>query len=65
MKKDDKHGSFFFLDVKWVRYSAALTGAVFTKAALIFLGYLGGSWVDRKMGTSPLFMFVFIVAGFS
>jgi len=50
------------LDLKWMRYSGRLSGAVLTKALLLYLGYLGGAWLDRRLGTAPFLTFFGLVA---
>lgn len=61
MEKDP--GRLPFLDSQWLRHAAALSGAVFTKALLIYLGFLAGRWVDTRLHTRPLFMSLFVIAG--
>lgn len=51
------------LEPKWMRYSAALSSAVLTKALLIYLGFRLGSWLDAKAKTYPLFMVSGLVLG--
>lgn len=34
-----------------------------TMAASLFLGYFGGNWLDRKLGTSPIFLVVGLLLG--
>jgi F0F1-type ATP synthase assembly protein I len=49
------------IDPKYMRYYAALSGAVLTKVALVVGGFFLGSWLDRRYGTYPLFMFSLVV----
>lgn len=44
------------LDVKWMRYASALSGAVMAKVVMIYAGFVGGTWADEKFGTYPLFL---------
>ena len=60
--KDKDSGKIFFLDPRWLRFSAALSAAVSVKAVLIYASYRFGSWLDYKWGTYPVFMFFFVVA---
>ena len=34
-----------------------------TSAVAIYVGYLGGSWLDGQLGTDPIFMFLGVVLG--
>ena len=34
-----------------------------TMAASLLLGYLGGNWLDKKLGTPPIFLLVGVLSG--
>lgn len=40
----------------------ALTFGI-TSAISIYLGFLGGSWLDRRLGTNPWLMFLGVILG--
>jgi F0F1-type ATP synthase assembly protein I len=46
------------LDPKMTRLYAMASGAAISKAVLLALGYWIGSKLDKRFGTSPLFMFL-------
>jgi F0F1-type ATP synthase assembly protein I len=51
-------------DAKKMWAIAATTGAVGLEIAVaIGIGYLGGQYLDRKLGTAPWFMWVGFAAG--
>ena len=37
----------------------------FTMVAATFAGFLAGFWVDSRLDTSPLFLILFLLAGFA
>lgn len=51
------------LDPKMYRFYAKISGAVFLKVFLVFAGFIGGSWLDKKFDTYPLFLFSLICVG--
>lgn len=53
------------LDPKWVRFASVMSAAVLVKGLLIFGGLWLGIYIDRKLGTSPIFMMLLVVAGTS
>lgn len=50
----------------WLQYGSyinlALSFGIMMIAAL-FLGFFGGEWLDRRLGTSPIFMILGIIFG--
>ena len=46
-----------------VRAIALITQLGFSMAACIFIGVLGGHWLDRWLGTSPWLLIVCVVLG--
>ncbi len=46
------------------RQVGLLTAVPFVLAVAPLLGYFFGAYLDRKLGTGPLFMIVMIVLGF-
>lgn len=48
---------------KYAKYANFAMSFGITMALSLFLGYFGGSWLDRKFGTGPLFLVVGLVAG--
>lgn len=53
-------------DEKYVllRQVGLLTAVPFVLAVAPLLGYFFGAFLDRKLGTSPVFMIIMIVLGF-
>jgi len=51
------------IDPKIMRTYAIVSGAVFTKAILIGVGYYVGSILDKKFNTAPLFIMICITIG--
>ncbi len=47
-----------------IRQVGLLTAVPFVLAVAPLLGFFFGSYLDRKLGTGPVFMIVFIVLGF-
>ena len=47
-----------------IRQVGLLTAVPFILAVAPLIGYFFGSYLDRKLGTSPVFMIVLIVLGF-
>jgi len=44
----------------------AVFGSIgFTIVAATFAGFLAGYWIDRYLGTSPIFMILLLLAGFT
>jgi F0F1-type ATP synthase assembly protein I len=51
-------------DAKNMWRIAGLTGAVGIEVAMaIAIGYFGGAWLDRKLGTAPVMSIIGFVAG--
>ena len=50
------------LDIKTMRYSAALSSAVLTKGLLIYGAFRLGGYLDSRWHTAPLFLMLLIVA---
>ena len=51
------------VDPKKIRMVALVTNAILVKVSLIAGGYFLGDWIDKLVGTSPLFMMIFILVG--
>jgi len=47
-----------------IRQVGLLTAVPFVLAVAPLIGYFFGAFLDRKLGTSPVFMIVLIVLGF-
>ncbi len=43
-----------------LRSVSLIAGFGFTMAAAIFMGYYLGSYIDRRLDTSPLFLLIFL-----
>lgn len=52
------------LDPKLMRFSAAMSSAVITKAILIVSGYWIGAKLDESWQTKPLFTLILALIGF-
>lgn len=48
---------------KYAKYANFAMSFGVTMAMSLFLGYYGGSWLDNKFGTSPIFLVMGILAG--
>jgi len=53
------------VDPKLMRFYGLMSGAVFTKIALMVGGFFLGTWIDKRLGTYPLFMLVLMLLGMS
>lgn len=53
------------IDRKLMRYYSIVSGAVFTKIVLMVGGFFLGTWIDRRLGTYPLFMLILLITGMS
>lgn len=51
------------IDVKWMRYSSALSSAVMVQALLLLGGFKLGSWLDARLHTYPFLMVIFLTLG--
>lgn len=51
------------LDLKLMRFSAAMSSAALTMGVLVFGGYWGGHRLDVWLHTSPLFALVLMIVG--
>jgi F0F1-type ATP synthase assembly protein I len=49
---------------KWLRPIGLLTSIPFLMMFGPLLGYFGGDWLDKRFGTEPYLMILFIVLGF-
>ncbi|HOB29064.1 MAG: AtpZ/AtpI family protein [Dethiobacteria bacterium] len=49
--------------MKYVRYTNLALSYGLTMILAIFLGFYGGDWLDRRLGTSPIFMLLGIFLG--
>lgn len=47
----------------YARYANFAISFGITMAISIFLGYFGGDWLDRQLGTRPVFLVVGILLG--
>jgi len=47
-----------------MRFAAAMSSGILLVGILIFLGFWLGDKLDKSMGTSPLFILVFVLLGF-
>jgi len=47
---------------KYAKYANFALSFGMTMALSLFLGYYGGSWLDRKFGTGPLFLVAGLLA---
>ncbi|MGI6551804.1 MAG: AtpZ/AtpI family protein [Clostridia bacterium] len=45
------------------KYASFAVSFGVTMAASIFLGYFGGSWLDGKLGTGPIFLVIGLLLG--
>ena len=50
-------------DYKWLAKAGRAGGLGFTLAAFIFLGLAAGVYLDKKLGTGPLFTIILLLAG--
>jgi len=46
----------------WKYVNTAMSFGI-TSAVATYVGYLGGSWVDSRLGTDPIFMFLGVILG--
>ena len=53
------------LDKKLLRFSAAMSSAAIMTGVLCFFGYWLGQKLDASLSTAPLFLIVFLIAGFT
>ncbi len=53
---------------KWIRGAGQASSIGLVLVVAIVIGYVIGSWLDKKLGTAPWLMFIFtllgIIAGF-
>ncbi|MGB9887317.1 MAG: AtpZ/AtpI family protein [Moorellales bacterium] len=47
----------------WVRYANVAFSFGTTMAVSLLLGFFGGRWLDRRLGTEPAFMVVGVLLG--
>lgn len=48
---------------QYAKYANLALSLGLTMAAAIFLGYWGGNWMDKKLGTAPWLMLLGMLAG--
>ncbi|MDN5347027.1 MAG: synthase protein [Clostridia bacterium] len=48
---------------QYAKYANLAVSLGLTMAAAIFLGYWGGSWLDKKLGTAPWLMLLGMLLG--
>lgn len=49
--------------VIFARYANLAFSFGVTMAAMLFLGFYGGRWLDRRLGTEPFFMIAGVLLG--
>ena len=50
-------------DYKWLRKASLASSIGLVLAVSVFIGWWFGSWLDKKLGTSPWLMLVFTLLG--
>ena len=49
--------------LKYAKYVNFAVSFGVTMAACLLLGFFGGRWLDRKLGTAPVFLVLGLLAG--
>jgi len=50
------------MDLKAMRFYSRISGACMAQVVLVYLGYLGGDWLDQQWRLEPLGLFLGLVA---
>lgn len=61
MKRDSKKDDYR----DWIKVYSRIGYIAFFFPVCIFLGYICGNWLDKKLGSKPVLTLVLIVIGFA